>query len=327
MLLSFCEGVEKLYGKSSITPNMHLHCHLAECILDYGPVYAFWCFSFERYNGILGTYQHNNKAIPIQMMRKFLEDECLTTSSHFSSDLFIKYFGGILVNDKEKVSGTLQQIFNGNTSWRDKSSTMNPRDISWKGDASKFCPFPPMKTKVLDDTSHKDLQKMYKIVLGNDNNISDIFVPKTYLQATSMEVYGEICDSTSSPSPRARHIISSWFCKGTIIGDANEFRPAVIEYFLKQCIQVRQRNGNLISETYLLACVSWFKPHEKKYSLHSPLEVWCKSDFEPDGPASFLPVGRISCRFCPIEGEITLVGRQKENVMVVNPMQQKWAAE
>ena len=88
MLLSFCKSVEKLYGKSSITPHMHLHCHLAECILDYGPVYAFWCFTFEQYNGILGTYQHNNKAYPIQIMRKFLEDECLTASNHSSSQLF-----------------------------------------------------------------------------------------------------------------------------------------------------------------------------------------------------------------------------------------------
>ncbi len=76
MLIAFCNKVKALlYSKEFITPNMHLHGHLAECIEDFGPVYAFWCFSFERYNGILGGYQHNNKVVPVQMIKKFLEED------------------------------------------------------------------------------------------------------------------------------------------------------------------------------------------------------------------------------------------------------------
>lgn len=59
-LMSFCKQFEELCGKKRCTPNMHLHGHLLECVMDYGPVYSFWCFSFERYNGILGEYQTNN---------------------------------------------------------------------------------------------------------------------------------------------------------------------------------------------------------------------------------------------------------------------------
>lgn len=59
-LMSFCKQFEELCGKERCTPNMHLHGHLLECVMDYGPVYSFWCFSFERYNGILGEYQTNN---------------------------------------------------------------------------------------------------------------------------------------------------------------------------------------------------------------------------------------------------------------------------
>jgi len=62
-LLTFCKNFEKLYGKEKCTPNMHLHGHLMDCILDYGPIYSFWCFSFERYNGLLGDYQSNNTNI------------------------------------------------------------------------------------------------------------------------------------------------------------------------------------------------------------------------------------------------------------------------
>ena len=60
LLLRFCERVQELYGKSAVTPNMHLHCHLKDIILDFGPVQEFWLFSFERYNGILGNQPTNN---------------------------------------------------------------------------------------------------------------------------------------------------------------------------------------------------------------------------------------------------------------------------
>lgn len=45
LLMQFCNSFENLYGKESITPNMHLHGHLKECMLDYGPVFSFWLFS------------------------------------------------------------------------------------------------------------------------------------------------------------------------------------------------------------------------------------------------------------------------------------------
>ena len=47
-LRQFCIQFQNLYGNDRVTPNMHLHCHIKECIFDYGPVYSFWLFSFER---------------------------------------------------------------------------------------------------------------------------------------------------------------------------------------------------------------------------------------------------------------------------------------
>ena len=51
-----------------------IYTPLKECILDFGPVYGFWLFSFERYNGILGGYHTKQKSIEIQVMRRFLSD-------------------------------------------------------------------------------------------------------------------------------------------------------------------------------------------------------------------------------------------------------------
>jgi hypothetical protein len=60
LLLRFCARMEQLFGSSVITPNMHMHGHLSECVRDYGPLHAFWLFSFERYNGLLGAQPNNN---------------------------------------------------------------------------------------------------------------------------------------------------------------------------------------------------------------------------------------------------------------------------
>ena len=55
-LLNVALLVEENYGPEVITPNIHLSLHLAECCRDYGPIYSFWCYSFERMNGILGNH-------------------------------------------------------------------------------------------------------------------------------------------------------------------------------------------------------------------------------------------------------------------------------
>ena len=57
----FCQKFEEVNGSNACTPNMHLHLHLKKCLIDYGPLYAFWCFAFERYNGMLGSFATNQK--------------------------------------------------------------------------------------------------------------------------------------------------------------------------------------------------------------------------------------------------------------------------
>ena len=49
LFLSFCRSVHTKYGEDFITPNFHMVCHLADVMHLYGPVYSFWCYSFERW--------------------------------------------------------------------------------------------------------------------------------------------------------------------------------------------------------------------------------------------------------------------------------------
>ena len=74
-LLSFCKSFQHLYGDNACTINLHLHCHLAECLHDYGPAHDTWCFSFERYNGILGMTPNNKQSLKIEktLIKRFIQ--------------------------------------------------------------------------------------------------------------------------------------------------------------------------------------------------------------------------------------------------------------
>lgn len=72
LLMEFCEAFESLYGKERNSINLHLHGHLKECILDFGPVYSFWLFSYERMNGVLGSLHTNCHDLSLQIMRRYM---------------------------------------------------------------------------------------------------------------------------------------------------------------------------------------------------------------------------------------------------------------
>lgn len=62
----------RVYGKFKVTVNYHMALHLPEVILDYGPPHAFWCFTYERMNGILASTPTNNRGIENEVLNRFL---------------------------------------------------------------------------------------------------------------------------------------------------------------------------------------------------------------------------------------------------------------
>ena len=37
----FCCGLQAYFGPEACTINIHMHLHLRQCLLDYGPIYGF----------------------------------------------------------------------------------------------------------------------------------------------------------------------------------------------------------------------------------------------------------------------------------------------
>lgn len=104
--MEFCRKFTELYTWKHCHMNMHLHGHLAECIRDYGPVYSFWCFSFERMNGILGSFHTNNKNISVQLTRRFLDSK-LYAPMHWPGEFVREFFPLLKVCNYQK--GSLMQ--------------------------------------------------------------------------------------------------------------------------------------------------------------------------------------------------------------------------
>jgi len=46
--------IENTYGPEFVTSNIHLALHIPDCCRDYGPIYSYWLFPFERLNGYIG---------------------------------------------------------------------------------------------------------------------------------------------------------------------------------------------------------------------------------------------------------------------------------
>ena len=98
---------EQLFGAEFCTPNLHLNCHLHECIIDYGPPNSFWLFACERLNGIKGAVPTNHQNIEIQLMRKFVTNQQIfqlfsTRNDQVFQELFhsiLKYKGSLQMTD------------------------------------------------------------------------------------------------------------------------------------------------------------------------------------------------------------------------------------
>lgn len=316
-LLRFCRGFEEKYGKSRVTPNMHMHTHLAESILDYGPIYSFWLFSFERYNGILGNYYTNNKSVELQVMRKFIRDQDLRNlelPENFKEQLqpLVDKLQHSQTNNDEKDMVEREKVL------RLLKLTYGQIDITddlWYS-VDSFTLGSPHVIDSFDDDEIQYITDVYKVFFPD---VSVQNVPRLYDKYASAECAGERYGSQFSRLNRCSFILAKWadrFDGNINIEAIADLRPAVVLYFVKQTVHVGLRKC-----TFCFARVNWFQYHPNRF-LCGPSgvtpEVWCANLFDSFGPASFLPVQRVHGKF--VAGYDTVNG---ENVLFVLPLAKK----
>ena len=304
LLLKFCKQFEKLYGKKAITPNMHLHCHLKDIIIDHGPVYSFWCFSFERYNGIMGNIFTNKRSLELQLMRKLMVQRFLDNTklpSHYQED-----FLGLLHSPDASDSSITQS----DSCTLSNMSTIIPVTHANWSDLSNIILPSSYKVRSLESDEQLSLWTVYKSLYTEQvierNSLAETV--KTYSSVTLGNLfYGSKSDCRSLRSAR---IYASWAMADQDKINLERFYLLAghVLFYLSHSIKL---NGKYVKHVF--ASVMWYRPDDHSDQFGNPTKTFKLNEFLAYGPSSFLPVQRIYCRAAAAE---TLVGGEKKIVTV-----------
>jgi len=167
LLIEFCKLFETLYGVEYCTPNMHMSLHLKECLLDYGPLPAFWCFAFERYNGILEGISKSWITPEKQMFLKFTELQRLQSLSKKisgSSDFLSFICNNITTRVNSDVGSLGQHLFDDSLKLQDLNNiSCNVGLINCKKLSHQKL-VAPYKEKYFNDVELTHLKDMYNVL-------------------------------------------------------------------------------------------------------------------------------------------------------------------
>lgn len=303
LFVKFGTHVQRIYGENVITPNMHLHCHIIDCLKDYGSMYGFWCFSYERYNGILGSFPTNKKNVASQLMRRFLyESQC--RSYCLPKDL------------PEEFAHVLPALFSSDPSEIHRHVT--PVLLSNCHDFSQIQLPSLFKMSILTPDDFINIKTVYKCLYDDTEEYT---FTRTIKIIKSMKIYDQQFGSMrDARMTNSSFLMASWAKEdGTFYVD-NEpnrlIRPGKVLHYILNKVQI----GNDTYREHAFAVVGWLTEHRCRYLYGKPMEIWNHSKYIQDGPATFLPVHKITCRFVAGFGKISKPGGGEETVMFVNPI-------
>lgn len=311
-LLRFCRSFESLYGSDLVKPNMHFATHIIDCILDFGPIYGFWLFSFERMNGIMGSYHTNQRAVETQIFHKFLRNQslALAQSPPVFREVFEECIQGLSIVDSTSVRGEQVTVLKDATVLNLAHGDVQVGPELYDAKLVTLCG--RKSSGLLDTDSTKHLAESLEAFLGPIDRTKFTGAHNKYSSIKFVNtVFGSV---TSGLHKRSCRVLASWCgLDGEINSRGSSPRPGQIIAFLQLYVPLQNSNERL---EVVLAEVDWLQRHGYTGPLGKPVaSVWCRNVYEPDGPATFIPVHRIWTK-CII-GSQTING---EHVAVVTPV-------
>ena len=233
--------------------NMHLHGHIASCIRDYGPVYAFWCFAFERMNGILGSYHTNNRNISIQLANRFLDSKAYAPSK-WPAEFRGEYLP--LLERFLYSKGSLMQ-----------------RTVETEFSSGFVTALPPLKESSFQSWECESLKSIFDTCTVLQPNSYDVLILHKRAKAllVGQFVFGakKTNHSRSSLALSQRTLSSS--------SAAHSSHLAEILFFV--CAVAVSKIDSSSTCSLWFAAVSWFMEHQCKVWFGHPTQVWSTATY------------------------------------------------
>ncbi|CAG8724606.1 1471_t:CDS:2, partial [Ambispora leptoticha] len=327
LLLNMVKLIKKKYGPKKITPNLHLCLNICECVNDYGPMYAFWCFSYERMNGLLGSFYNSNRKIEIELFKtiqsySLLEELTKQAEGHFHTCLqFIK---------QRTTKGSLF-IQNENDRYEFLSMSRNIEESSGTG----VEPFsgeilgPKNARKILSKEISDILTKYYNNAYNysfkslNDRNIrrsESIPVLPRVTEFGKVKISDEIFGSTSAAKQKR---LAKILAKFILANRSTDIYPGIVQFYFEHVVQLPEG-----PKKHVLVFVHWFKPvdnHKIRYHCQVDdicnIELWNRNFYNISRDC-IIPIHNILGRF--ISGTVKVGKKNLIEYMSVIPVNRKF---
>lgn len=293
LLLQFCKKFQTIFGKESITPNIHLHCHLHDCIKNFGPVSSFWLFPYERFNGVLGDEPTNNHSIELQVMKRFLEDNCYLRLLHSApnSTTVSEFFRPVVANHAFQFGSV--------------KTTSNYEQHQKTTSGINYVLPKKYTQEHLSSAEHMIVHQLYLKLYSSLLEFPSQNFPSIYKKVTSITLSGKrvSCgDYVLAQHGEIPNTVATTFSDPSL-------RPAKINHFV-----VHDLVNNSTTFSHVFAAVSWPKRHPQQFSVGKLVEVWNSYIVDPELPC-IIPVNSIKSSLCIINIKI-----QSETLLLTIPI-------
>ena len=244
------------YGKWEVSVNYHMVLHLPDIIADLGPPHNYWCFGYERLNGVLAGVPNSNRNVEVEVANRFIRDACCSFTDTPNVDPstippalteFVHFPAGSDDNCHIRVPWTFWVLRTLNRS--PPAERLGAQLALDSGDVQNW-PLnllKPQKLNVLMQLSLKgDMEKFFRTIYGRD----PVFIKPRVDKFGRCQVNGIMFASNFHSSDRG-NIVKTLF-----VNVDNEFEPffGIIKFFFKATVVVQNH-----AIDHELAYVDWYK--------------------------------------------------------------------
>lgn len=307
-LLQFFREFQNLYGKECCTPNMHMACHLRDNLRDYGPLAAFWAFSFERYNGTLESIKISWNGPEKQMLKKIVALQSLEII-YLNND-----FNAFLYSNSESNFSSVELMSYDTTFLIKHSQYYNcPVHLIDATNKPHYKFLPPTQEKCFSEENVANLRHVYTLLYPHCEIVKFGYF---YHENKKVLINGEEYITSKCKSKRSSAVAAYW--PGVLgideLGEA-PVRVGILTSIIRHSVIIKEHGAD-VQKDNALAHVKWLQDHPQRHFLHSSIII-SSNCYENDGPINFIPLSRIITR-CAIASNVKYKFNLEENCVCIN---------